>query len=193
MRAFTIIAEYGTGEKRQFTVDTTGDDWDVYDTETGAADLARDLWVQMAETDETGYDGTVYVWEGEDPDTTAPATASHDRNSVPVQYVNLTPHEVALMPEGVEPVWFAPSGTVARIAESAREGEGGRWIVTLGDVEGLPDPQSGRVYIVSMPLLMALAAKGVHRTDVVYPFEQVRDGSGRIVGCRKLARLDTGR
>jgi hypothetical protein len=189
MRHFTIIAEYGTGEQRHFTVDTTDADWDVYETETGAADLARDLWVQMTETDETGYDGTVYVWEGENPDTTIPATASHDRNSVSTWYVNLTPHEVTLIHESAEPSRFEPSGTVARVAESAREGDDGNMIVTLGEIEGLPGPRSGRVYIVSMPLIMALAAKGIHRKDVVYPYQQVRDGSGRIVGSRRLARL----
>jgi hypothetical protein len=42
-----------------------------------------------------------------------------------------------------------------------------------------------------MPLAMRAAAVGRyrHRGDIVYPFGQVRDAAGRIIGCRSLARI----
>jgi hypothetical protein len=104
------------------------------------------------------------------------------------QYVNLTPHPVALMPEDGEPTTIPASGVVARITETSIT-VGGRTVIELGDVVGLPEPDPAVTLIVSMPLLMALAAKGIHRRDLVYPYGQVRDLSGRILGCRMLATL----
>ncbi|ARF70806.1 hypothetical protein B7C51_25050 (plasmid) [Paenibacillus larvae subsp. pulvifaciens] len=55
----------------------------------------------------------------------------------------------------------------------------------FGEVEGLPEPQDGIVYIVSA--LTAQAAKD--RNDLYVPDEQVRDSEGRIIGCRALAKI----
>lgn len=106
-----------------------------------------------------------------------------------MNYVNLTPHAVVIMPVGGEPTTVPTSGTVARLAETARN-DNGHVVVRLGDITGLPDPTPATIYIASMPLLMALAAKGVARPDVVYPYGQVRNGAGQIIGCRSLARLE---
>lgn len=109
------------------------------------------------------------------------------REAVP-QFVNLTPHAVVVMPDGGKVTTVPTSGTIARIAETTRV-EHGCTVVELGDITGLPEPAAGVTYIASMPLLMALAAKGIYRPDVVYPYGQVRDEQGRIVGCRELATL----
>lgn len=109
-----------------------------------------------------------------------------------ITYVNLTPHAVVVMPESGDPITIPTSGTVARITETAHVGDGFT-VVTLGEIFGLPEPAAGTVFVASMPLLMALAAKGDHRSDVVYPYGQIRDEAGRIVGCRCLARLEAGR
>ena len=53
------------------------------------------------------------------------------------------------------------------------------------DVDGLPAPEEGVHLVVS--LLTAQAAP--ERTDLLVPVGQVRDDSGRIIGCRGLARL----
>lgn len=55
----------------------------------------------------------------------------------------------------------------------------------FGEVEGLPDPKPGVVYIVS-----SLVAQRVpDRWDVFIPNESVRDSQGRIVGCKSLGRI----
>ena len=57
---------------------------------------------------------------------------------------------------------------------------------SFGDVHGLPDPAPGTIYIVSMPVAQAV---GRSRDDVFIPGEQIRDETGRIIGCRSIARL----
>ena len=57
---------------------------------------------------------------------------------------------------------------------------------SFGEVDGLPEPQEGTIFIVSA--LVAQALKGV-RNDLVIPDDTVRDEQGRIIGCRALARV----
>jgi hypothetical protein len=107
--------------------------------------------------------------------------------------VNLTPHDVTVYDGDQIVMTVRPSGTVARLAETATPdgvvaGVPGT-VVTLGAIEGLPAPDGETTYVVSMPLLMGALASGVDRADLVYPYGQVRDGQGRIIGCRSLARL----
>lgn len=106
-----------------------------------------------------------------------------------MDYVNLTPHAVVVMPEAGEHTAIATSGTVARIDEIATGSRNGHVVIALLGIIGLPDPVDGVTYIASMPLLMALVARGIERPDVVYPYGQVRDSAGRIIGCRQLAAL----
>ena len=119
-----------------------------------------------------------------------------------MKIVNLTPHEIVLFPpdDGGEDVndpivVIPPSGTVARCSANTEqigfveddETDGYRIPLThtvLGDLEGLPPPQDGTVYICS--LLAATAAAKLGRRDVVVPAEAVRDDAGRIIGCRSL-------
>lgn len=55
---------------------------------------------------------------------------------------------------------------------------------TFGDVENLPAPEEGTLYIVSR--IVAAACPG--RDDLVIPNDLVRDENGNIIGCRSLAR-----
>jgi len=61
---------------------------------------------------------------------------------------------------------------------------------TYGEIEGLPDPQPGVVYIVSMVVRQAAQAQG--RTDVVSPDTSpqgaIRDEQGRIIAVRGFVR-----
>lgn len=59
-------------------------------------------------------------------------------------------------------------------------------VTTYGDVTGLPAPEDGTIYIVS--LLVAQALRGT-RDDVLIVDDTVRDEQGRIVGARGLARV----
>ena len=108
-------------------------------------------------------------------------------------FINLTPHPVVIMPEGAEARTVPASGMVARIHETTRTAEdndGFSWtIVELGGIDNLPDPAWYTIFIVSMPLAMTLTVMGIERPDVVYPYGQVRDDQGRIIGCRSLASL----
>lgn len=51
--------------------------------------------------------------------------------------------------------------------------------VTYGEVTGLPEPEDGVLYIVSMMVLEAC-----RREDLIAPVDMVRDNTGRIIGCR---------
>lgn len=54
----------------------------------------------------------------------------------------------------------------------------------FGEVEGLPEPQDGIIYIVS-----SLVAQAVKRDDIYIPDDVVRDGTGKIVGCKSLGKI----
>lgn len=100
---------------------------------------------------------------------------------------NLTPHELNIFSDDGKVVSIPPSGQVARVAQT-REQRGtidGLAVTysTFGDVEGLPDPQDGVIYVVSGLVLSAVP----DRTDVFAPGEAVRDGEGRVIGARGLS------
>lgn len=102
--------------------------------------------------------------------------------------INLTPHTVNIL-IGDKQINIEPSGTVARCyVERDTIGEINGIPLTqnrFGQVTGLPDPKEDTFYIVSS--LVANACK--ERDDLVIPDETVRDGQGRIIGCRSLARV----
>lgn len=121
-----------------------------------------------------------------------------------MKLVNLTPHPVRVyradtpdqvedLDDGVVTV-LEPSGTLARLSETIL-GEGAVLTdegveipvsaVSYAKVEGLPTPQQGIFYVVS--LMTALAA--AERDDLLVPYEQVRNGEGAVVGCRRLGRV----
>ena len=130
-----------------------------------------------------------------------------------MKLINLTPHAVTLLaegfavfdgkakcyrqPDGVEPFVLAefPSAGVARCAvEESLLGEqdvdGFDFTVpfvgvSFGELEGLPAPTGGPVYIVSA--LVANAARAQGRHDVVVPAHMVRDADGKILGCLAFA------
>jgi hypothetical protein len=111
-------------------------------------------------------------------------------------YVNLTPHDVTIFDGDIAVLTIPATGQVARVSElvhwltSGPLGGGVDGLtVVLGAIENLPEPEDGVIYIVSMPTMMGLRAAGSARTDVRYPYEQVRDSRGRIIGCRSLATL----
>lgn len=111
-----------------------------------------------------------------------------------LKIVNLTPHEITfILEEGEYKV--KPSGTVARVtAETKTAGHifATRFdlkipvtVTEYGEVEGLPEPTEGVIYIVS-----SLVAKRVpDRDDVFIPNESIRDDKGRIIGCKSLGHI----
>jgi len=126
--------------------------------------------------------------------------------------VNLTEHEIVLesqIPSGAGDQWgspqpstvcLRPEGRLARVDDDgARLGEA--WLNAGSDlvhltrmrrsrqVTGLPAARPGTRYVV--PRVTALAAG--HRRDLVFPFGEVRDTSGRVVRTRGLASFRRGR
>jgi len=104
-----------------------------------------------------------------------------------VEVMNLTPHPLVFHwgdRQSVIPV----SGKAVRCSsKSTQVGQLGEIPLvrkTLGELENLPEPRKGVLYIVSA--IAAQAAWCVGRWDVVVPDEPVRDEEGRIQGCRAL-------
>ena len=98
---------------------------------------------------------------------------------------NLTPHAITVGKETI------PSHGIARVSASyVKAGNVGGMEVyrqTFGDVEGLPAPESGTIYIVSALVLSALAGS---RNDVFAPATGhpgvVRNEAGHIVSVPGL-------
>ena len=101
------------------------------------------------------------------------------------EIINLTPHEINLIGGPT----FEPSGEVARISstnESAGElqvnGESIPLITQqFGEVIGLPQEKEGTLFIVS-----GLIFANSERDDLLVPGEQVRDDTGRVIGCKSF-------
>lgn len=99
---------------------------------------------------------------------------------------NLTPHDVVVHhPDGQVRI---PSEGVARVLDHPREDSVVDGVpilaLTTGDVVGLPDPEPGVLLLVSRVLALAVT----DRADLVFPFGEIRDESGRIVAVAALAR-----
>ena len=108
-----------------------------------------------------------------------------------MEILNLTPHAIMFVRVDGKPSLIVPaSENLAR--GSAKTVDTGITIngipvtkTEYGEVVGLPDPEEGKIYVVS-----ALVAQRVpERTDVFVPSESVRDAEGRIIGCRSLGRI----
>ncbi len=95
--------------------------------------------------------------------------------------INLTPHEIVL-PDRTLP----PDGRLPRCSEiTSLVGtfEGIDLIVrSYGEVDHIPEPEEGILYIVSM--LVRLALPG--RKDLASPGDLVRDKQGKIIGGKNL-------
>ena len=108
--------------------------------------------------------------------------------------INLTPHEIVIL-VGDEERHILPFGEIARCTVSSRQVRAVDGIAVyaniFGAVEGLPDPQEGTTFIVSFPVLQALAGK---RSDLVGPDTSpagnpVRNEAGQIVAVRRFQVL----
>jgi len=104
--------------------------------------------------------------------------------------VNLTPHPLSLRQADGSTLDLPPSGTIARVTSSDQvvgqiEGLPLHRMVLGQEIQGLPPPQEGTYYIVS--LLAAQAAKAQGRGDVLAPGPAIRDEQGRVIGADGLS------
>lgn len=112
-----------------------------------------------------------------------------------MKIVNKTPHSLSLVTDNGTVV-IEPTLPPARVSEVSER------IATIsindvnvvevpvtkksyGEVENLPDPQDGVVYVVSA----LVAGRVPEREDVLITSSPVRDDGGRIIGCRELAHI----
>lgn len=103
--------------------------------------------------------------------------------------INLTPHAISIYADGKTMlVTVEPTAPAARCAQRSEvcgyAGEIPIYRMEFGEVENLPEPVEGTVYIVSR-----LVATAVNRADVFCPGAAVRDEAGRVVGCVGLSRV----
>ena len=113
-----------------------------------------------------------------------------------MRLVNLTPHPLVLCDaEGNPRITLAPAGAAVRCKEQrttlgnirvSEEFEIPMTKVGYGDLAGLPDPAPETMYVVSV--IAASAVKAAGRDDILITDLAVRDETGRITGCRALAR-----
>ena len=98
-----------------------------------------------------------------------------------MQFINLTSHTINEITTGLA---IPPSGRVARVKastiKSAEHAGVPIYSSTFGDVEGLPEPKTDVIYIVSA---LALNAVPSNRTDIVSPGNLQRSETGAIMGC----------
>lgn len=99
--------------------------------------------------------------------------------------VNLTPYTIVVQ-IGETKKSFPASGTVARVTSEMKEAGTIDGIPVksqiFGEVEGLPEPEEGTVYIVFSELILS-CAKAAGRADVVTPntTEGYRNEKNQIV------------
>ena len=96
--------------------------------------------------------------------------------------VNLTPHEVTIYGlQGITKV--PPSGRLCRVRNNTQNVGECHGIPLIRahfeEVTGLPEADNESIFIVSSIVLQALAAKGIHRTDVAAPATGPNDGAVR--------------
>lgn len=111
-----------------------------------------------------------------------------------VECINLTPHPIVLLDKDDQEVLTIPTTDVTRV--SSQTVTVGYFRINgvlvprshtqYGEVEGLPDPTPGVIYIVSGMVVSVLAQQGIHRDDLLVPGMQIRDDQGRVIGCRSL-------
>jgi len=124
------------------------------------------------------------------------SVAEQSPDGVPVTQVpwiikNATPHAITLLIGESGRIDIPASGVVARVSEVADIADERIGSIRYGDVEGLPAPEDGVLWIVSKMTAVAVAASGSPRSDLVVIGHEVRDADGRIVAARGLARIET--
>lgn len=111
---------------------------------------------------------------------------------IEMKIINLTPHDVVIISEGKEKKIYPKSGKMARVAtNSVVVGEvDGVAIVSqkYGEVDGLPEPKAGTLYIVSMVVRLALPDREDLISPDTSPQSTIRDENGQIIGVRQFVR-----
>ena len=108
-----------------------------------------------------------------------------------MKFINLTPHDVTIV-DGETKHTFPKQG-LARVQtiplNPTMLGGIPFFTTTYGGTEGLPEPQEGIIFIVSM----VVAQANPERRDIVFPASDpansVRDEKGNLIGFKALTRF----
>ena len=104
-----------------------------------------------------------------------------------MKIVNATPHTLNIVCVDGSIREIAPSGIVPRISQVREISHVLDGIeifrVQMGALEGMPDEDGETVYVVSRMVLDAAPERG----DMLSPGELVRDGAGKVIGCKGLS------
>lgn len=109
-----------------------------------------------------------------------------------MNFINLTPHEITVVNDNGEKILhLSPSGVIARVAatyEKVGELDGIPFVrTTFSEIEGLPQPTEGVVFVTSSIVAQAAACQG--RKDVVSPDtgpSALRNEQGQIVAVKRF-------
>lgn len=105
-----------------------------------------------------------------------------------MQIINLTPHTVNICDEAGNIRQSYPSSDTCRVATEFQPAgtAGGVQIVrtTYGETEGLPAPETDKMYIVSMVVAQANPRRGDLLMPNTAPGQAVRDAAGHILGVK---------
>lgn len=100
--------------------------------------------------------------------------------------INLTPHKLNIRTSDNNFMELASSGVVRVKSERQFLGthEGGvkMYTTSFGEVEGLPEPVHGVIFVVSLLVKQACPK----RKDLASPGTLIRDEEGRPIGCDGL-------
>ena len=162
--------------------------------------VERKTWPAGHQSDEVRFDPATHaaiVKARLEGDFFSVAEYSPDRAptvQVPWIIKNATPHAITLLigESGRIVIPASPGDSrTARVSEVADIADEGIGSIRYGDVEGLPEPQDGVLWIVSKMTAIAVAASGSPRGDLVVIGREVRDTDGRIIAGRGLARIES--
>lgn len=111
-----------------------------------------------------------------------------------MEYINLTPHDINIFDEldNVVMVIASSGRPIPRVSEVEKRNVEGVGLpcpvveIGYGQVTDIPPRRNNVYYIVSRTVAQALP----DREDLLFPTDLVRDDTGTIIGCRKLARFE---
>jgi len=114
--------------------------------------------------------------------------------------INLTPHTINIVSQEGKEFNIPPSGQVLRVAQRLSQtaplfleaGKVDTWAFEGFEEVKLPPQEEGKIYLVSLPTLIALKAQGVRRIDIVAPDTgrgAIRNDKGQVVAVRRLLSL----
>ena len=106
-----------------------------------------------------------------------------------MEIINLTANDVVLI-NGNEKQVIPSSGTAkCSVTSTVIDYRFGYPVceTRYGEITGVPEPELGKIFIVSS--IVGQAMKNKKRNDIFVVKDIIRDKDGHIIGCRRLARV----